>query len=98
VAGSIAYDDASRTATFTPTAALAFSTVYTANLGASIRARDGMPLAAAVQWSHDGRSGPPAGGQHGADCRRHGCDDVDEHQGDVLEGHGRHDADRRPSR
>ncbi len=51
VAGSITYSDTTQTATFTPTSQLGFATAYTVQLTTGIRARDGMPLGAATQWS-----------------------------------------------
>ena len=51
VAASVAYNATTRTATLTPSAALAFSTSYTATLSTAIRGTDGKPLANAVTWS-----------------------------------------------
>jgi hypothetical protein len=51
VAGAVAYDGATDTATLTPTAALAAGTAYTARLEATVKAADGAPLAAAVSWT-----------------------------------------------
>jgi hypothetical protein len=51
VSGTISYDDPSHTATFVPSAPLAYSTVYTAKLTTAARAADGVFLASAVQWS-----------------------------------------------
>ncbi|MGZ4729741.1 MAG: DUF4082 domain-containing protein, partial [Acidimicrobiales bacterium] len=50
VAGSTSYDDASTTVTFTPTAALAVSTTYTATLSGSTDLA-GNVIAAPVSWS-----------------------------------------------
>ena len=49
VAGSSSYDASTRTATFTPTAALTSSTAYTASVQASSSA--GVPMASATTWS-----------------------------------------------
>ena len=51
VPAAVSYDDASSTAVLTPAAALAYAETYTAQISASVRARDGMPLSSAVQWS-----------------------------------------------
>src|SRR5207248_809620 len=51
VAGTVTYDSATNTATFTPSASLALSTTYTANLDTTVKASDGTPLAAAFSWS-----------------------------------------------
>jgi methionine-rich copper-binding protein CopC len=50
VAGSVAYDDATRTATFTPMAALAASTTYTASVSGAKDAA-GNTMATSVTWS-----------------------------------------------
>jgi methionine-rich copper-binding protein CopC len=50
VAGAVAYDAASRTATFTPSAALAAGVKYTVTVGGA-RDLSGNPLAAPVTWS-----------------------------------------------
>ncbi|MGH3441986.1 MAG: Ig-like domain-containing protein [Nitriliruptorales bacterium] len=51
VAATVAYDDATTTATLTPAAPLSYATTYAASLTTAVRARDGMPLSAPVQWS-----------------------------------------------
>jgi len=51
VAGTVSYDDTSKTASFTPTAPLAYSTNYTARFAATVRAADGVALAGAVSWT-----------------------------------------------
>jgi uncharacterized repeat protein (TIGR01451 family) len=51
VAGTIGYDEATQTASFTPAAPLAVSTRYTATLGTGITDRAGNPLAAPYVWS-----------------------------------------------
>src|SRR4029079_11722454 len=51
VPASVSYDDTTRTATLTPTAALATSTTYTARLDTSITAFDGVHLANPVTWT-----------------------------------------------
>jgi hypothetical protein len=50
-AGTVTYDDVTRTATFVPTTALAASTRYTATLGIGIADLAGNPLASAYTWS-----------------------------------------------
>jgi hypothetical protein len=50
VAGTVSYDPATRTATFTPSAPLSLTTTYTANLTAAVHASDGGPLNA-VSWT-----------------------------------------------
>jgi hypothetical protein len=51
VAGSVAYDDATLTATFVPAAQLETGGSYTARLTTGIRSDDETPLAAPVAWS-----------------------------------------------
>jgi hypothetical protein len=51
VAATVAYDDSTRTATLTPTAALDVSTTYTARISTAVKAVDGVALAAPVTWS-----------------------------------------------
>lgn len=51
VAGTLAYAAASRTATFTPSSPLAFSTQYTATLDPGITGPGGAALAQTVSWS-----------------------------------------------
>ncbi|HWG84615.1 MAG TPA: ice-binding family protein [Deinococcales bacterium] len=51
VAGTVSYDAGSRTATFTPNAALAASTTYNAKLSTGVKDAAGNPLAAPVAWS-----------------------------------------------
>ena len=51
VPATVSYDAAHRIATLTPTALLAFSTTYTAQLNATITGADGVPLAGPVTWS-----------------------------------------------
>ena len=60
VAASVSYDSASKTATLTPGAALAFNTTYTANLTAGIADAANNPLAA-TSWSFTTAAAPPAG-------------------------------------
>jgi len=50
-AGTVTYDDATRTATFTPAPSLAPTTRYTATLDTGITDRAGNPLASAYAWS-----------------------------------------------
>jgi hypothetical protein len=56
VTGAVTYDAASRTATFTPAAPLAFATTYVATLDASVATGDGAALPADVTWSFATRS------------------------------------------
>src|SRR5205807_1614696 len=51
VAASVAYNGATNTATLTPSAALANNTTYTAKLDTTVKASDGVALAAAYNWS-----------------------------------------------
>ena len=51
VAASVSYDAATNTATLTPSAALAGSTTYTAELATTVKDSAGTPLASAVSWS-----------------------------------------------
>jgi len=51
VAGSVAYDGASRTATLTPSALLAGGVEYTARIETTVKAADGIGLAAPVSWT-----------------------------------------------
>jgi hypothetical protein len=51
VAAAVTYDDASNTAILTPTSPLAYTTTYAAEITTGVRARDGTPLGAPVQWS-----------------------------------------------
>jgi N,N-dimethylformamidase beta subunit-like protein/uncharacterized protein DUF4082/Big-like domain-containing protein len=51
VAANVSYDDATRTVTLVPAARLAQNLRYTAELSASIRARDGTAMAAPASWS-----------------------------------------------
>src|SRR5262249_31767800 len=51
VAGSVGYDESTRTATFTPSSSLHSGTAYTARLSTGVRSDDETPLAAPVAWS-----------------------------------------------
>jgi hypothetical protein len=51
VAGTVSYEDATKTGTFTPAAPLAYTTVYTARVSTGVRARDGKPLGTPATWS-----------------------------------------------
>ena len=51
VAGSVSYNSGTYTATFTPSADLAYSTTYTATLSTAITDVAGNPLAAEYSWS-----------------------------------------------
>jgi fibronectin type 3 domain-containing protein len=51
VPATVSYDGPSATATLTPNAALASSTVYTARLESSIKASDGTAMASAYTWT-----------------------------------------------
>jgi hypothetical protein len=50
VAATVSYNSGANTATLTPSAALAVSTTYTAKLDATVKAADGIALAAPVTW------------------------------------------------
>jgi hypothetical protein len=51
VAASVSYNATTNVATLTPSAALAFGTVYTARVDSSVRATDGTALGTPVTWS-----------------------------------------------
>jgi hypothetical protein len=51
VNGSVSYDSASKTATFTPSADLSYATVYTAKVFNSVKSIDGDPLENEYDWS-----------------------------------------------
>ena len=51
VVGDVGYTDATKTASFTPAAALAAVTTYTATLTTSVTDNNGIPMAAAYTWS-----------------------------------------------
>jgi hypothetical protein len=51
VSGSVSYNSATYTATFTPSANLAYNTIHTATLSTAITNTYGMPLASAYSWS-----------------------------------------------
>lgn len=51
VPATVTYDGATKTATLTPSAALAAGTGYTARLTTGVRSDDGTPLASAVTWA-----------------------------------------------
>ncbi|MBC9734955.1 DUF4082 domain-containing protein [Nocardioides marmotae] len=59
VAGTVAYDARSRTATFTPEAALALDTAHTARLGTGITDVAGNALTDPVTWSFTTSAAPP---------------------------------------
>jgi hypothetical protein len=62
VAANVSYDLATRTATLDPSAALDFSTTYTAQLSSPIADSAGNPLASApVSWSFTTAAAPPDG-------------------------------------
>jgi len=65
VAGSVSYEIGTYTATFTPSANLAYSTTYTATLSTAITDISGNPLASAYSWSFTTRSRPAVGGGGG---------------------------------
>jgi hypothetical protein len=58
VAGTVAYDDSTLTATFTPTAPLSYYLAYTAKLSNFVRARDGQQLSP-LSWSFTIQNPPP---------------------------------------
>ncbi|MGB9724382.1 MAG: lamin tail domain-containing protein, partial [Chloroflexia bacterium] len=51
VAGTVGYDPATYTAVFTPSAALAYGTAYTAHLTTGIQSGEGAPMCAEYTWS-----------------------------------------------
>jgi hypothetical protein len=51
VAATVSYNATTNVATLTPSAALATSTTYTANLATTVKASDGVALASAVTWT-----------------------------------------------
>jgi hypothetical protein len=62
VTATVAYNSSTLTATLTPSAALAFSTTYTAALSTGVKAADGQALASAVSWTFTtASSAPPPG-------------------------------------
>lgn len=63
VAGSTTYDSSSRTATFTPAAALQFGATFDASINA--RSTAGVPMAAPVTWTFGTVAAPAAGTQYG---------------------------------
>jgi hypothetical protein len=50
VPATVSYDDTTSTATLTPSAPLGYAKTYAAHV-AGVRARDGMPMASAVDWT-----------------------------------------------
>jgi hypothetical protein len=58
VAGTVSYDSASKTATFTPGAALAFGTTYTATVSGATNAA-GQAMAAPYSWTFTSVANPP---------------------------------------
>ena len=59
VDATVAYDDATNTATLTPSAPLTHGVTYVATLDTSIRAQDGKPLAAPLTWTFAVSPPPP---------------------------------------
>ncbi|MGZ6869489.1 MAG: DUF4082 domain-containing protein, partial [Frankiaceae bacterium] len=57
VPATVAYDSASQTATLTPSAALAASTLYTAQVSSDVKDIAGNPMAAPFRWSFTTGSG-----------------------------------------
>ncbi|MFP5206620.1 MAG: Ig-like domain-containing protein [Acidobacteriota bacterium] len=57
--GAVSYDASSQTATFTPTASLAYSSTYTATITTGVTSSSGTALAAAKTWSFT-TAAPPA--------------------------------------
>jgi C1A family cysteine protease len=49
--GTVTYDAAAHTATFTPSAGLAYNTLYTATISGGVTDADGNPMAIAKTWS-----------------------------------------------
>ncbi|MDX6475769.1 MAG: hypothetical protein QOH95_1280 [Gaiellaceae bacterium] len=59
VPASVGYDAASRTATLSPAAPLAFAQAYTATIASSVKASDGAPLGTAYSWQFTTQAPPP---------------------------------------
>jgi len=72
VSGTVTYDSDTKTATFTPTSALAYSTTYTATITTGVKDLVGNALAADYTWSfttEDAPPPPPGGdGDNGCGC------------------------------
>lgn len=58
VAGTVSYNASTLTATFTPSASLAYNTQYTASLMASATASDGTAMSASYSWSFTTAAAP----------------------------------------
>ncbi len=59
---TVTYNSGTNVATLTPSAALAFSTTYTARVDTTIKANDGIALAAPVTWTLTTSAPPPGTG------------------------------------
>ena len=62
VPATVAYNSGTNVATLTPSAALAFSTTYTARVDTTVKAADGFALAAPVTWTMTTSAAPPPPG------------------------------------
>jgi len=58
VPGAVGYDPATYTAIFTPSAALAYGTTYTAHLTTGIQSEEGVPMCAEYTWSFTTEAAP----------------------------------------
>lgn len=60
VAGSVSYSTGNNTATFTPSADLAYATMYTAAISSGVMSSAGVGLTTGVQWQFTTAAAPPA--------------------------------------
>jgi len=66
--GTVSYDSASRTASFTPDAPLSYQTAYTFTLTTGIRDAAGNALASPVTWTFTTQAAPSSSGGGGGGC------------------------------
>ena len=60
IAGTVSYDDPTRTVTFSPSSPLAYSTTYSVTLAAAIKSAAGVPMGSDVSWAFTTSAGPVA--------------------------------------